>query len=627
MADEIEALVDSGTMYTPESQKMRRRLAEAMMKSGMDTSPIASPWQGAARIAQAMLGGYNAFKLGEEEKGKAKDMADFRAGQYGVGPPSLSSAPGAPKPPMPTDAAAAPVSDFREWVKQKEGWNPNAYGDYKQTSIGYGTRANPGERTISREEGEKRLDVELGKARMLVQSWGQGQGVKLSPKQEDALTDLTYNSGTTWMNQGIAAAIKSGNLPLAQKLFEGYINAGGKPLDGLIARRKELSPWLLDTTPAAPAQVAQAAIPGTASDVPPVGAPAMPGIMVQPGAPSVPAGPVPAPQAPAPAMTPAASPGAPPGPAPAPMSQAQIMDEAKRSLGSRRSIVELGLRSTTPEVYKAAENEMKAAIARVTASQPPVDLKKSADLDLTRSNIAENQAQLPKHQADARKANAEAKKTEIETMSLRTPAESYDRALKALNTAAAYPERFGKFAFERGLGPYVGANIAGSEDRSWNVNPVDFIGKIAGQAGNALSHLTEGGASPAEVQAMVGGLQSELGQMIRKANGMSAKEGDSNVELQNFLRMVGQLGTSTSQEDYQRRLADVNERFARMMGQEVRPISAEPVRPDQRADTATHLHRQASDAMGITSVEEGTVITNKQTGERKVMRGGQWQPL
>ncbi|WP_221171389.1 hypothetical protein [Rhizobium lentis] len=35
----------------------RKRLAYAMLQQGMDASPVQSPWQGAARLAQALMGG------------------------------------------------------------------------------------------------------------------------------------------------------------------------------------------------------------------------------------------------------------------------------------------------------------------------------------------------------------------------------------------------------------------------------------------------------------------------------------------------------------------------------------------------------------------------------------------
>ena len=37
-----------------QSIERRRKMADAMMQAGMETTPIASPWQGAARMAQAL---------------------------------------------------------------------------------------------------------------------------------------------------------------------------------------------------------------------------------------------------------------------------------------------------------------------------------------------------------------------------------------------------------------------------------------------------------------------------------------------------------------------------------------------------------------------------------------------
>lgn len=48
--------------------KRRQQLADALMQKGMDTSPIQSPWQGAARALQGILGGYQS---GQAEKGAA----------------------------------------------------------------------------------------------------------------------------------------------------------------------------------------------------------------------------------------------------------------------------------------------------------------------------------------------------------------------------------------------------------------------------------------------------------------------------------------------------------------------------------------------------------------------------
>jgi flagellum-specific peptidoglycan hydrolase FlgJ len=51
-----------------EDRVRKRRLAEAMMAQGMDYSPVKSWTQGAARIAQALVGGYASSKYDREQK-------------------------------------------------------------------------------------------------------------------------------------------------------------------------------------------------------------------------------------------------------------------------------------------------------------------------------------------------------------------------------------------------------------------------------------------------------------------------------------------------------------------------------------------------------------------------------
>ncbi|MBY2983510.1 hypothetical protein HF280_03125 [Rhizobium leguminosarum] len=46
----------------------RKRLAYAMLQQGMDTSPVQSPWQGAARLAQALMGGLEIRQADQEQR-------------------------------------------------------------------------------------------------------------------------------------------------------------------------------------------------------------------------------------------------------------------------------------------------------------------------------------------------------------------------------------------------------------------------------------------------------------------------------------------------------------------------------------------------------------------------------
>lgn len=58
---------NDGRASTPDGAARRRSMAQNMLYSGMDTSPIASPWQGASRIAQALVGGYGMRKADQAE--------------------------------------------------------------------------------------------------------------------------------------------------------------------------------------------------------------------------------------------------------------------------------------------------------------------------------------------------------------------------------------------------------------------------------------------------------------------------------------------------------------------------------------------------------------------------------
>jgi len=51
----------------------RRTMAQRLMAQGMDSSPIQSPWQGAARLAQALVGAYSNYTVDRDEKKATED--------------------------------------------------------------------------------------------------------------------------------------------------------------------------------------------------------------------------------------------------------------------------------------------------------------------------------------------------------------------------------------------------------------------------------------------------------------------------------------------------------------------------------------------------------------------------
>jgi lysozyme len=126
------------------------------------------------------------------------------------------------------------AKDLTSFVKEFEGYKPRAFSDYKQTSIGYGTRAKPGETVISRQEAERRLADELANSRRRVESHAQRHGYQFSQKQMDALTSFDYNTGR--LEQLTAKGTRQPE-EIGQKILL-YNKAGGKVLPGLVRRRK-----------------------------------------------------------------------------------------------------------------------------------------------------------------------------------------------------------------------------------------------------------------------------------------------------------------------------------------------------------------------------------------------------
>lgn len=105
----------NGAQLTPSQIAANRAIAAAMMKEGMDYSPIKSPWQGAARVAQSLLG--TADLMGAdaaEEKGRREAIASalelFRGGQGA----SSSSAPSG-------NVSVGPVADVPKVPAEQPG--------------------------------------------------------------------------------------------------------------------------------------------------------------------------------------------------------------------------------------------------------------------------------------------------------------------------------------------------------------------------------------------------------------------------------------------------------------------------------------------------------------------------
>lgn len=128
---------------------------------------------------------------------------------------------------------------YLDAIRNFEGFASRAEWDYAQHTNGFGTRAMyPGE-VIDRAEAERRFKTEIAAARSIVER----HAPDVDEGTKAALTSLTFNAGTRWINDGLGEAVRRGDLETARSLFLEYNKAGGKMLAGLVARRAAEAEW------------------------------------------------------------------------------------------------------------------------------------------------------------------------------------------------------------------------------------------------------------------------------------------------------------------------------------------------------------------------------------------------
>lgn len=133
-----------------------------------------------------------------------------------------------------------PSDELINFIKQKEGFLPNAKWDFKQWSIGYGTKSFEGEGPITEVEADRRLREEVAKANKTVVEHMQKHGYNWNQKKIDALTSFVYNLGPGALNQLTANGTRKDD-EIAKKILEyNKIKQRGQFVQspGLTARRQ-----------------------------------------------------------------------------------------------------------------------------------------------------------------------------------------------------------------------------------------------------------------------------------------------------------------------------------------------------------------------------------------------------
>jgi GH24 family phage-related lysozyme (muramidase) len=155
-------------------------------------------------------------------------------------PPPVEHPATVPPPPISTQPVDVVDQGLVNFIKKTEGLSLKAYWDYKQYSIGYGTKATSATEVITEAEAVARLTVEIDKAEKLAEKVIPA-GAPIGVKQ--ALTDLTYNAGSGWEEAGLGAAVKASDWAKAKESILQYNHAGGVVNAGLTARREAEVSW------------------------------------------------------------------------------------------------------------------------------------------------------------------------------------------------------------------------------------------------------------------------------------------------------------------------------------------------------------------------------------------------
>lgn len=161
-------------------------------------------------------------------------------------PPAKSS----PTVPAAGPAVAIPATEdlvvdpaLVEYIKKTEAFSAKAYWDYKQWTVGYGTKASgPGD-VVTEPEALQRLHVEIDKAYKLITNkfpqvdWANNIG------QLQALTDLTFNAGSGWEEESLGKQVAAQKIDSIKADILLYNHAGGQVNAGLTARREAEVSW------------------------------------------------------------------------------------------------------------------------------------------------------------------------------------------------------------------------------------------------------------------------------------------------------------------------------------------------------------------------------------------------
>lgn len=125
-------------LSSPQAVERRRLLATMLMREGSDSSPIRSPWQGAARMANAIMGGLEGSRADAEERSGKAGVSNIFASLT----PSAGSVSGSVTSPAPQASAPADLLPTFAQAGTRHGISPDYLSRTAQIESGMNPNAH-----------------------------------------------------------------------------------------------------------------------------------------------------------------------------------------------------------------------------------------------------------------------------------------------------------------------------------------------------------------------------------------------------------------------------------------------------------------------------------------------------
>jgi len=240
-AEESEAQVAQASRDQREAQlaaqnerrkKEKQARADALM--GKTPSSAAAGGNGAAPAGGSGAAPAASSSSGTVPSGRAPAGTENNKPAITL-PSSSGSMPAAQEAKSSKDVPNSVSSQLVSMLKGMEKFTPKAFWDFKQYSIGYGTKASDPNESITEPEAANRLKEAIDGASKLVADFGKKNGYQWGQNQVDALSSFVYNGGPGFLTQ-VTGDGKRKNEEIA-KAIPLYNQAGGKVLPGLESRR------------------------------------------------------------------------------------------------------------------------------------------------------------------------------------------------------------------------------------------------------------------------------------------------------------------------------------------------------------------------------------------------------